>query len=187
MEIKTSMEKECLLTIYDCHTSNNSKLYRSVCSSIIDDMLMGKYDKDGRLRKLNDEVKLLIEDYYTLANEFYEKYHFCKCEDLEYYTVYRGSSTEQRSNERSNDRSNTIIAHIPFSTSIEPENAENWINYKTKCCLWVIRVPVDTKFLCIDNPNEGKEIILPAGKLIIENINEKNSIKMFECLFKPDI
>jgi chaperonin GroEL len=84
-------------------------------------------------------------------------------------------------------KDDTIIAKIPFSTSIEFENAENWINYKTNCCLWAIKVPVETKFLCINNPNEGKEIILPAGKLIIENTSEHKSVKLFNCLFVPNL
>jgi len=179
-EKKDDPALNCLLALYDCHTADKNSTYREVGDGIIDDMLMGKYDKQGNLRKLSKRVEDFIENYYMVARHFYTKYQSCRCSDVSHYTVYRGSSTTQ------NLKNMTVVSTIPFSTSIETENALNWINFKTNCCIWVIKVPTDTMFLCIDNPNEGKEVVLPAGKFYVSAEKVIEGITTYECDFEAE-
>jgi hypothetical protein len=115
---------------------------------------MGKI-KDGKLRGINDTVKKVINSFYIIANRYYNKYHF---KDGCQYIVYRGTKRLVITD--------SLVQPIPFSTAIEKEGAENWTG--EECCLWEISFPLHTKFVCLDNPNEGKEVILPAGVLKID-------------------
>ncbi len=59
---------------YELHTSSKDPVYRQFCENIISDMLMGKYDKNGKLRELSPKVKDVIHDFYSLSQKFKKKY-----------------------------------------------------------------------------------------------------------------
>jgi hypothetical protein len=179
--------ENCLEILYDLHTSNYKgesklqKLYTSVTDDIINDMLMNKYDKYGKFRQLNDRTLNLIKNYYYLINEFHQMYNF-ECKD-EYYVLWRGTNVIDIKNDQ-------VKYEIPFSTSIKKQNVFSWINYEKKCCIWKILVPINTKLLCINNPNEGKEVILPSGYLNIitkKNIKNEEEVIVYICKFEEII
>ena len=181
MDVSTT----CLDILYNLHTENYQGedklgiLYTKFTDDVISDGLMNKYNKEGKLKILNKTEEKLINDYYILSSKLHEKYNFeCKGE---YYIFYRASSPI-------NIIDNKIEYKIPFYVSIEEKNMFNWINYKLKCCLWKIFTSMNTKFVCINNPNEGKEVVLPAGYMEIiseEYIDfENDKIKQYNVLFK---
>lgn len=157
----------CLLSIYNLHICNKSTNaeYAELIDGVIGDMLMGKY-RDGQFRPIKEKgVVALINTFYRLADEFYQKYHFNICPDLTHYVVYRGVSE----NNAGVTRGSVITCYIPFSTCIDKSNAEEWTREGTGSLL-TIKVPVDTKFLCMDNADEGKEVVLPSGLLVVNEI-----------------
>ena len=167
------MAENCIEKVYEKHTSSMDRHYEEVRDNIIDDMLMGKIVSKPEgisLIGMTEKVKSLISLFYKVARKLYTP-----CE----FTVYRGTRPIKIDKD-------TLIQPIPFSTSLDPENAMNWIDEDDKCCIWRIRVPRNSLFLCIDNPNEGKEVVLPAGKIRINKSSLPDSIRVYECEFIPD-
>jgi hypothetical protein len=172
-----ALEKVALEAIYELHTSETDPSYRKLTEDIIGYMLMGKYDKNGNLRELSKQTIGVIKEYYKVADNLYDKYRFAiKGKNERFYTVYKGV------NKKLNNDKNRIEFMIPFSTSIEEDNALNWVY--DDCCVLVIRFPMDTKFVCIDNPNEGKEVVLPKGVLTIQNEYDKSGVHTYEGVFE---
>lgn len=166
------MAQNCIEEVYKKHTSCMDRYYEEVRDNIIDDMLMGKVvlkPEGVTLVGMTEKVKKLIDLFYKVAKKLYIPCSF---------TVYRGTRPIKIAE-------NTLFQPIPFSTSLVPENAMNWIDEDEKCCIWRINVPKDSLFLCIDNPNEGKEVILPAGMIRIIK-SSMDSIRVYECEFIPD-
>lgn len=189
MSIDEEFATKCLEAVYACHVGSEDPMYYKVTEDIVGDMLMGKYVEGGVLRGMVPRVLELIDNYYQLADEFYEKYHFCACKDLQYYVIYRGTNNSSPEFVPGHKR----IALIPFSNSLEKENVFNWVNEDNGCCVWRIKVPVDTKFLCLDNDNEGKETVLPAGATIIDEVSTitdpetGNTYIMYDCTFTATV
>lgn len=168
----------CINVIYELHISLKDKKYKEFTEDVISDIFMGKI-KNNKLIGITERVKNTIKYFYYFANKLSIDYTLKGC----VYTVYRGIS----SNAYIID--NKIIQPIPFSVSILKENTDNWIGLN--CCRLHIIFNSETKFICIDNTLEGKEIVLPAGVLNIleeweENTEEKpQKIKNYKCVLDP--
>lgn len=168
------MEPNCLEIIYDLHAKKGKtyKYYEEVKERVIGDVLMGKI-KNNKLVSITPFVNQTILYFYETAQKMNEEIFFSGgCS----YVVYRGIKNIKPNN-------NQIVQPIPFSTSLEKENAKNWAS--DDCCILNISVPVNTHFLCIDNPNEGKEIVLPAGIINIQKTTKIDNITEYDCVFDP--
>jgi len=158
--------------IYTEHTSTEEKKYKAFCEDIIGDMLMGKYDADGKLRHLVPRVEDIISTFYSLSQQFKKKWKY----DSSILRVYRGLNLAGKSN------TEIIHAQIPFSTSIDEENAFNWSG--GDCCILSIEFSSEIDFVCIDNPNEGREVVLPEGILLVERRDTSKKPTVLYCKFK---
>ena len=169
--------------IYIIHTSMNDEKYKNICNNIIDDMLMNlnKFSKETLLKKLTNMQKNLILDYYYMSEKLYNSFY----ENTELYNnsdnnfiVYKGVYNVNR---------NYILKEftLPFSTAIDIEKVLHWTDEEN--IIYKIVVNKNTKFICIDNTNEGREVVLPCGKLnkirdygeIIQNV----CYNIIECVF----
>ena len=158
--------------IYIIHTSLKDEKYKNLSNNIIDDMLMGlnKFSKEVLVNKLTILQKNLIEDYYYIAEKLNNIYSNDK------FIVYKGVYGIEY-----------IIEEfiVPFSTAIDVEKVLHWTDDKKT--IYKILVPRNTMFVCIDNTNEGREVVLPSGKIkkisqYIEFI-EKDYYNIIECEF----
>lgn len=169
-----TLDDKCLATVYELHSQSTNKIYFELRDRVIDDVLMNKI-RDGKLSGITAFVQETIQYFYTCANELYEKIHFDKgCN----YTVHRGTKQTYLI------KDNKVIQPIPFSTSLEERNIENWVG--SQCCKWHINFPLNTRFVGIDNPNEGKEIVLPAGILhLTKQWIDIDNIINYNCILEP--
>jgi hypothetical protein len=169
--------------IYLFHITTNDEKYKNVCNNIIDDMLMNlnKFPIETILKKLTIMQKNLILDYYYISEKLYNSFY--EDRDLyinicETFVVYKGFN-----NINNLDAFKEFI--VPFSTAIDIEKVLHWTD--NEHIVYKILVNKKTKFLCIDNTNEGREVVLPCGELTkICNYNEiiKNVYyNIVECFF----
>jgi hypothetical protein len=163
--------------IYDKHISNKYSIenYNMFMNDIIDDILMGKISSvenkiiiKGFNKKVIDTIKL----FYKLADTLAELYP--TDDDEKYYTVYRRMNFEF-----TND---TLIQPIPFSTSIVYEYIKNQCAYAGTKYIYIIDFLKNTRFVSIDNENEGKEIILPACLLKKTKTSFDTNITIYNCI-----
>jgi len=168
------MDQSCLETVYELHSASTDKIYTEIRDRIIDDVLMGKI-RNGTLSGLTPFVQETLQFFYKRANELYDQIHFKQgCT----YVVHRGTKGT-----KPKIIDNKTVQPIPFSTSLEEKNIENWIG--PTCCRWHIFFPLNTRFIGIDNPNEGKEIVLPAGVLHITKQWVEDGIINYNCHLEP--
>jgi hypothetical protein len=169
-----NLQKTCIEVLYELHSSETDEEYELISDDIIGDMLMNKI-KNGKLIDITYSVDRLIKDFYDYAEKMYQKYHFeTGCSN---YIVYRGTNTNYV-------KEGIAVQPIPFSVSIDQKNAYNWV--RDNCCMWHIHVPLDTRFLGINNPKEGREVILPAGILVLTSeFLDENGITNYIADFKP--
>jgi len=175
-------ENFCLETIYNLHSKSEDRMYAELQEKVVGDVLMNKI-KNNKLIGITPFVIDTIKDFYIVANDLYKRFRFEKgCR----YIVYRG--TKHFGNYYTGDK---VVQPIPFSTSLDEKNMEEWIGAPESptgktCCKWHIQIPLNTRFVGLDNPNEGREILLPAGILYIKNMNiDSEGITNYYCFLKP--
>jgi len=165
------IDKKCLEVLYSIHSKSQGRVYSELRDRVIDDVLMNRI-RNGRLSGITPFVDETIRYFYDCANELYRYVRFkegCK------YIVYRGTKTNYLVG-------NIAVQPIPFSASLEEKNTDFWVG--KECCRWHIQFPLDTRFVGIDNPKEGKEIILPAGILYLQHaVKDQNGIINYYCQF----
>ena len=148
--------------VYNIHTLSQDEKYKKVSEDIIGDMLMGlnKFTYSYLIQNLTTLQKNLIYDYYYLSNKFYNEYSHLYIVDYSTrsneFIVYKGVY-----NTRIFSEIETFI--VPFSTAIELNSVLHWTDDNRY--IYHICITKTTKFLCIDNDNEGKEVVLPCGNL----------------------
>jgi hypothetical protein len=181
----TSTEKILLSKI--CTTQieliKNNEKHSQIQEEIIGDGLQGKVKlKEGKYVVSDDKaVNDLITGWYSMANSIHFKI-LSSCN----YVVYRGAKLINT------DHDEIKLFPIPVSTSKNIENLANWIGYDDRVPI-VILFTSDTYFTCLNNPDEGEEIILPAGILKIVSKQEKSyniwdkdtNIPTYICHFTP--
>lgn len=149
-------------------------IFKTIIDKIIDDMLMNKVSYNEESKKIilhiNNSIMTLILDWYKMTN-------LLPSFEL---IVYRGVRNMCSTN-------NIILQPIPFSTSIEENNAYDWINKEDISTSFIMKINVSnkTKFSVTGNMGEGNEVILPAGCLHFVEKNFKNNIKFNTYNFIP--
>lgn len=136
--------------------------YKAIQENIIGDNLMGKV-------RIVDTVLAVTNHPYTnnLIEKWYEMSAAIRAglDHGEPFHVYRGIKLPQRPG-------NCIIQPIPFSTGCEIGPAIGFTdrgNY-----LLDITVTPEVAYTCITNPEEGDEVILPAGVCVVTGIVQQN-------------
>lgn len=153
--------------VYECHKEfgKTDDTYQKICRQIRDDGLMFKY-RNGIFigyNKLTTSTLELINLIY-LYSELYHR----RCITTDSFTVFRGVN-----NFRKYKVGDSIVHYIPFSTAIIRNSALDWLRNDNNSCLLEIKVSNNTKFLCINNDHEGKEIVLPQGILTVNSVNNQ--------------
>lgn len=179
------LSEQCLHAMCDLHTANTGvdQLYTRVATAINDDILEGRY-RDGLFRPITDpEVIRVIDDFYTVVDSYYDKYHFSTCPDLSQYVVFRAVSNPCTGLSKG-DR---IPYHIPFVTRTS-ENGAKEDAKQLSGSLWKIGVPVDTRFLCIKGPGkEDDRVVLPSGYLVVDHVRPNHhGITVISAVFTPE-
>ncbi|NBP57535.1 hypothetical protein EBU71_13565 [bacterium] len=155
--------KKIIILISLLHISfiNRHKRFKGIANDIIGDMLMGKVtliDNNMLSVNLNARAKSLIREWYIMASFLHRKFK-SKKSDL---TVFRG--VKNMAPHRNH------YQPIPFSCCMNLSTAKEWIiPDKDNSFVMIIKVPKETLYTFIGNLEEGNEVILPAGSLILQS------------------
>lgn len=136
--------------------------YSTIQENIIGDNLMGKVRiVDTVLAVTNHpHTNNLIETWYEMSAAIR-----AGLDHGEPFHVYRGLTLPQQPG-------NCIVQPIPFSTACEIGPAIGFTD-RGKYLL-DITVSPDVAYTCLTNPEEGDEVILPAGLCVITGIVQQN-------------
>ncbi len=144
-----------------------------IIDNIIGDMLMGRVSFNEKNKKIslhiNKSILILINHWYIMTN-------YLPSFEL---TVYRGVKNMCPSKK-------LILQPIPFSTSIQLDNAYEWINNNEETSfIMKINIIKSSKFSVTGNYAEGNEVVLPAGYLKMINSSFENNTKINSYDFIP--
>jgi len=152
---------------------NSNPHFLDIINNIIGDMLMGRVRFDEKKQQLS----LHINNYIlNLITNWYNMIAYLPPFELSVYRGVKNMCSKQK----------IILQPIPFSTSIDKNNAYEWININdNNSFIMKINVNKSTRFSVTGNYAEGNEVVLPAGYLKMVDITLKNKTKIVSYIFIP--
>ena len=173
-----TLSNSCIECIYEYHKNTNNILY----SSIRDVFAIDKFTNNpfigkilGKNLRLSYYSHRVLRDYYDLINTLYDECHFMSgCSSYIAYTCIIGNF----------EKNKKILQPLPFSTTIDMNNAYNSLDKDSPdFYVYMIHIPINTRFLCIENDAKKRNVILPSGILEITGKSMVNNRKIFHANF----